>query len=127
MAITSMFYGASPIVFEKAKQLRNNMTGTEKALWLHLANNRLNGFAFRSQHPIFIFIVDFYCHKARLVVELDGGYHLDNDQFVYDNSRTLELKRFGLRILRFSNEEVEKDIEAVIRRIKIHLDEPLAH
>ena len=71
----SMFYGASAFVFRNAEKLRNNMTPTEVKLWYALSNNQLNGFRFKNQHPISKFVVDFYCHKARLVIELDGEVH----------------------------------------------------
>lgn len=70
-----MFYSAPPYAFERARELRMNMTQAEEILWEHLKKKQLNGYKFRRQHPVFKFIVDFYCHKAKLVVELDGEYH----------------------------------------------------
>lgn len=71
----SMFYGAKPHIFEKAKELRNNMTEAEKLLWGKLQKNKIMGLRFKAQHPIDIFIADFYCHKLKLVIEVDGGIH----------------------------------------------------
>ena len=71
-----MYYGASLEVMEKAKILGKSETDAEKILWERLRNKQLLGLKFRRQHPINIFIVDFYCHKIKLVVEVDGKIHL---------------------------------------------------
>ena len=119
-----MFYGAKPLIFERAKELRKNMTSAELKLWERLKNNQLGGFRFKAQHPIDRFIVDFYCHKARLVIELDGGIH--NNQVEYDQNRTVELEKFELKIIRFTNKEVETDIESVLKQIMKCLPTPPA-
>lgn len=75
-----MFFGAKPVTFERANLLRKIMTPAEKKLWQFLKNRQLNGLRFRRQHPISIFIADFYCHSAKLIVELDGEIHLDNER-----------------------------------------------
>lgn len=77
--LPEMFYGAKRSIFEKAKELRENMTVAEKQLWSRLNASQLN-VRFKRQHPIDIFIADFYCHKFKLVVEVDGEYHNDEDQ-----------------------------------------------
>lgn len=112
-----MFYGATPDIFENAKLLRKNQTPAEKKLWSYLNENKL-GYKFRRQHPIATYIVDFYCHKLKLVIEVDGAYHLSEDQKNQDDIRTSELEQLGLEVVRFSNEEVFSDIEKVINRIK---------
>src|SRR5258706_7435571 len=121
----SMFYGASGESFSKARALRRNTTESEKLLWKKISGNKLSGYRFKRQHPIGYYIVDFYCHKARLVVELDGDYHNHAEQKIYDKLRTEELMDFGLTVLRFSNEEVRNRIENVIKRISDHLKVPL--
>lgn len=73
-----MFEGASHLLFEKAKQLRKKMTGAEEILWLHLRKG-LNGYKFRRQHPIGNYITDFFCFKARLIIEIDGSVHNSNE------------------------------------------------
>ena len=113
-----MFYGATRDIFEKAKNLRQNMTDAEKALWNRINKNQL-GTRFKAQHPIDIFIVDFYCHKYKLVIEVDGGYHVNNQD--YDEGRTAELEKFSIKVIRFLNEEVLNDIDNVIEEIKRHL------
>ena len=120
----SMFYGASPEAFAKAKDLRRNTTETEKLLWEKIGRNQLSGFRFKRQHPIAHYIVDFYCHKAKLVVELDGGYHNQEDQMIYDTLRTEELMDLGLTVLRFRNEEVRNRMEYVLERIRDFLMRP---
>jgi len=114
----SMYYGAKPHIFEKAKFLRKNMTDSELKLWEVLKGKRILGLRFRSQHPIDIFIADFYCHPVKLVVEVDGGIHKSSDQKEYDIGRTVELNDWGIEVIRFTNEEIENDIEYVINEIK---------
>lgn len=80
----------------------------------------MKGFKFRRQHPLKNFIVDFYCHEAKLAVEVDGGYHLENEQCDYDGGRTSDLKELEVRVIRFSNEEVNDSIDSVLKEIKKH-------
>ena len=113
-----MFYGAGGRTFVKAKQLRKNMTKTESLLWERLSNNQLDGIRFRRQHPIANYIVDFYCHKYKLVIEVDGEYHRTKDQMIHDQKRDSTLKNLGLSILRFTNQEVHQNIDKVITKIR---------
>jgi very-short-patch-repair endonuclease len=113
----NLFYAAKPDIFKKASVLKHEMTTAEKILWKYLRNRKLNGLKFRRQHPLDIFIADFYCHDKRLIIELDGGIHDDADQKEYDEGRSFELKEKGFKILRFKNEEVSINIEDVLRRI----------
>lgn len=115
-----MFYGAKRDIFEKASVLRENMTIAEKQLWSRLNSSQL-GVRFKRQHPIDIFIADFYCHQCKLVVEIDGEYHNDEDQLDYDEGRTAELERFGITVIRFTNDEVMNDIDRVVEEIRKHL------
>ena len=114
----SMFYGAKPHIFEKAKALRKNMTDSELKLWEQLRGKKILGLRFRSQHPIDIFIADFYCHPIKLVIEVDGGVHMLIEQKEYDIGRTGELNNWGIEVLRFTNNEIERDINKVINEIK---------
>ena len=116
--LPDMFFGAKRDIFQKAEQLRLNLTIAERTLWERLNKNQL-GNRFKSQHPIDIFIVDFYCHKYGLVIEIDGEIHLSQQE--YDNGRTVELEKYGLKVIRFTNKEVINDIENVIQRIKENL------
>ena len=112
-----MFYGAPTTVFKKARMLRFSMTPAERHLWARLRKNQLNGFRFRPQHPISEFVVDFYCHKAKLVVEVDESYHENPKQKEYDENRDHILKEFGLIILRFTDKQVLEETESVIQTI----------
>ena len=76
----SMFFGAKPDIFQKAAQLRENPTKAELTFWNELKDSKRIGAKFRRQHPIDIFITDFYCHPLKLVIEIDGGYHLNSMQ-----------------------------------------------
>ena len=113
----NMFYGAQPILFEFAKQMRNNPTEAEDLLWHQLSKGGLNGIRFRRQHPVLYFIADFYCHKAKLIIEVDGGYHILEEQFEYDKNRDSELNELGLKVIRFTNEQVLLDIENTVKVI----------
>ena len=95
------------------------MTQAEKILWRQLNNNKL-GVRFKAQHPIHIFIADFYCHTHKLVIELDETIH--NLQVDYNKVRTAEMERYGIKVIRFTNEEVLNNIESVITKIKEVLD-----
>jgi len=113
-----MFYGAKPHIFLYAKKLRENMTGAELKLWETLKKNKISGLRFRAQHPIDIFIVDFYCHPLKLVIEVDGGIHLSKEHKEYDCSRTEELEKFGIKVIRFANDRVMNHIEDVANEIQ---------
>jgi len=100
---------------ERAKELRREMTPAEKILWQEVRAKKL-GVRFRRQQVIEGFIVDFYCHKAALVVEVDGDIHdLQQDE---DARREKVLSALGLRIVRFGNDEVVRDVSAVVGKIK---------
>jgi acetylglutamate kinase len=112
----NMFYGADPIIFKKAEELRARMTQAEEVLWSVVKINDWH-LKFRRQHPVSRFIADFYCHNVKLVIELDGGYHEDKDVKIYDEAREDEIKRFGITVLRFKNEEILNNTEDVLNKI----------
>jgi acetylglutamate kinase len=112
----NMYYGASNLIFERAKELRNSMTAAEQILWNHLHINEWK-LKFRRQHPIANYIVDFYCHEKKLVIELDGGIHEVEDVKKWDEYREQHLKELGLTVIRFRNEEVFKEKKQVIEKI----------
>ncbi|RYF66399.1 MAG: DUF559 domain-containing protein [Cytophagaceae bacterium] len=118
---TDMFYGASSTLFKRAEELRATMTLAEITLWGHLRINKLKGYRFKNQHSINYFIADFYCHKARLVIEVDGSVHDSGDQIEYDTNRTYILEEFGITVIRFRNEEVLNCIDKVLNRITSYL------
>ena len=108
-------------LFGFARQNRQKQTQAEALLWQHLRNRQVNKHKVRRQHPIGNFIADFYCHECRLVIEVDGAYHFQDDPSDYDQGRSYELKELGIKVLRFTNEEVIADINAVIKTISMHL------
>ena len=91
----SMWKGAPESSFLKAKQLRDNETDAERFLWEKLRNNQFFGQKFRRQHPVSLFIADFYCHKYKLIIELDGEYHFTEEQKILDDERTSLLNSNG--------------------------------
>ena len=121
MSDNEMFYGASAEIFRIAEVLRKNMTPAEVELWEALKGNKLNSTKFRRQHPISQFIVDFYCHKYRLVIELDGSVHELEDQKERDEGREAMLKDLGLIVIRFSNMEVKNNLNQVLTTISDYL------
>ena len=115
---SNLFYGASAFTLQKAKELRKRLTPAERKVWQVLKNKQLDAYKFRRQHPIYKYIADFYCHELGLVIELDGGVHDGLEQKEHDLNRDQVIQEFGIRILRFKNEEVMGDVGEVIRQIK---------
>jgi adenine-specific DNA-methyltransferase len=99
----------------RARNLRRNQTEVERQLWQLLRDRRLEGFKFRRQHPIGPYFADFACIAGRLVVEADGGQHLD--QAAYDRMRTRFLEASGFRVIRFWNHEVLQARDAVLGEV----------
>jgi len=93
------------------------MTDTERKLWKHIRCKQIQGLQFYRQKIIGNYIVDFYCHRARLVVEVDGGQHYLDEALIEDQKRDENLRRMGLRILRVSNLDVLKNVKGVVERI----------
>ena len=112
-----MFLGANTKVFENARVLRENLTHSELLLWSYL-RQKPGGYKFRRQHPISLYIADFYCHPLKLVIEIDGGIHKDLDIEKQDKERQSNLESEGISFLRFTNNAVEKDLESVIKKIE---------
>jgi very-short-patch-repair endonuclease len=99
----------------KARELRKRMTEPERILWNHIRGRKQNGLYFRRQHPYGIYILDFYCFEANLVIEIDGMIHLSRHE--YDIERTEYLESSGLKVLRFKNKDIENRIEWVLAEI----------
>jgi very-short-patch-repair endonuclease len=102
---------------QRARELRHDMTPAEKILWDEVRANKL-GVHFRRQQIIAGFIVDFYCHAASLVIELDGGIHDAKDQKENDLEREKVLRELGLKVIRFRNEEVTGQLPDVLNTIR---------
>ncbi len=94
------------------------MTPTETVPWEELRDRRLGGLKFRRQHAIRRFVVDFYCHELGLAVEVDGGIHDEPDQHARDVERQALLEELGVRFLRFSNQDIEDRLPAVLATIR---------
>jgi very-short-patch-repair endonuclease len=118
-----MYYGAKPELFTMAKEMRKNPTESERILWNILRKFRQEGFLFRQQHPINIFIADYYCHKLKLVIEVDGGIHLEDQAQEHDYGRTGELEKYGIKVIRFTNVQVLRNTDHVISEIDKYIDE----
>jgi very-short-patch-repair endonuclease len=101
---------------EKAQELRKKSTDAERLLWRHLRAKQLEGLKFRRQEPIGDYIVDFVCFDRSLIVEVDGGQHLQEK--AKDDERTRWLEGQGFKVLRFWNNDVMKNIEGVLRVIR---------
>ncbi len=106
----------------KAQTLRQNQTEAERQLWRQLRNRNLANHKFRRQYPIKPYIVDFCCFSKNLIIELDGGHHNEETQISYDNKRSSFLESKGFIILRFWNNEVLGEMEAVLGEILIALE-----
>jgi very-short-patch-repair endonuclease len=102
---------------ERARQLRREQTAAELDLWEQLRNRKLGGYKFRRQVPIGLFIADFCCVAQHLVIEVDGAIHARVDQMIYDQERTDVIAALGYRVLRIHNEQVERDLCAVLQAI----------
>jgi very-short-patch-repair endonuclease len=117
--------GAPHVVSERvafARALRRQPTKAEDILWRQLRGSRFHGAKFRRQVPFDRYVVDFYCHAAKLVIELDGKQH---EWFAdYDAGRTAVLESVGVRVIRFTNDDVCGDLDSVLARIRAALQEP---
>ncbi|MFN8348253.1 MAG: endonuclease domain-containing protein [Spirosomataceae bacterium] len=111
------FHEAKYSTFQNAAYLRKSQTEAERILWEQLRGRKLNNLKFRRQHSIYLFIADFYCHELKLVIELDGSIHHLKEVAQYDEYREKLIQEFGLKVLRFSNDEVLKDLESVLHKI----------
>ena len=108
-----MFYKARPLIFENARELRNKVTPAEQIFWLRL-KEQLPEYKFRRQHPISIYVADFYCHKLKLVIEIDGQVHDSPEAQLDDEKRQKDLENLNVTVIRFTNEQVKTEIESVI-------------
>lgn len=102
---------------DSARRLRREATNAEALLWELLRDRQLGGWKFRRQVPMPPFILDFYCSKARLVVELDGGHHAEPAHAQADEERSRKLDLLGIRVVRLWNGEVMEETEGVMERI----------
>lgn len=112
--------GAQKPIYQRARELRNNSTHAEDVLWGYLKTKPGN-YKFRRQHPYSIFILDFYCHKLKLVIEIDGSVHEKQEIKFNDQQRQHLLEQDGLVVLRFNNDEILMSIENIIAVIEKYI------
>ncbi len=105
-----------PAILKRAREMRQPQTAAESILWQHLRNRNLE-YKFRRQHPIERFIIDFYCAELKLCIEIDGDSHMGKEQQEYDAVRTEYLESLGYKMIRFTNDDVRLDINAVAQEI----------
>lgn len=113
----NMFYGAGKIIFQRAAELRANPTPMEEHLWHFLSNNQLD-LRFKRQHPIGNYLADFYCHQAKLAIEIDGGVHETEEQKLIDKEKDEFYQSVGIKVLRVTNKTLNNSTEEVLTNIK---------
>jgi very-short-patch-repair endonuclease len=114
----TMYYNAPEFIIRLAKDLRANQTVAEIELWKIIGAKQIMGLHFRRQHPINMYIVDFYCHSIRLAIEIDGEIHRKKERQENDLNRTAELEKFDITVIRFS----KKDVFDNIKRVKMQIE-----
>jgi len=110
-------YSRTPEKTERARELRRAATPQEKKLWVVLRNGQRRGASFRKQHPVGAFFLDFYCASLLLAIEVDGGQHSEDAELRRDARRTGFLASKGISVLRFWNNEVDSNLDGVVRAI----------
>ncbi len=108
---------------QRSRQLRKSMTDAERHLWVKIRMKQLKGYQFYRQKPIGDYIVDFFCPRAKLVIEVDGSQHSSDEMTEYDRIRDEHIRSLGLRVLRFTNTEVLTNIEGIIESIIENMQE----
>ncbi len=106
---------------EFSRRLRNKSTPGEILLWKKLRAGSMMNYTFNRQKPINRYIVDFYCKPLNLVIEVDGAYHYEREQRIKDEERQKTLEEMGLKLLRFSEQEVRKDMDVVLKTIENYI------
>jgi very-short-patch-repair endonuclease len=116
-AISGTDIKGMPTSLTRRRRLRREATDAERFVWNRLRGRRLQGFKFRRQHPLGPYILDFFCPERRLAIELDGGQHFEPAAQAYDQRCTEFLRCFGISVLRFNNDQVFLETEAVVEVI----------
>lgn len=106
-----------PLFKERRRQLRKDQTDSENCLWRYLRNKQMAGHKFFRQYGVGPYILDFYCPKSRLAIELDGSQHLEADQKKYDEERTKYLGTLSIRVIRFWSNDVLRNTAGVLEEI----------
>ena len=113
--------GSNVDTFQNARELREAETEAERKLWPLLRNRQLKGKKFRRQHAFSNYILDFYCHECKLAIEVDGQVHKNAENQQYDAARTTLLNDYGIKVIRFWNNEVLHETEKVLNKIAGYL------
>jgi very-short-patch-repair endonuclease len=116
LKIEGMFAGATPDTRKFARKLRASQTDSEAKLWSYLKTKPL-GFKFRRQHPFNLYVLDFYCHKLRLAIEIDGEYHNTQQQQKMDLIRTTSISKYNVDVIRFTNHNIMEDLHNTTKKI----------
>ena len=106
---------------EFSRELRKHSTLGEILLWQKLRAGGMMNYTFNRQKPLDRYIVDFYCKPLKLVIEVDGSYHFEPDQKIKDNQRQEVLQKMGLNFLRFSEQQIRKDMDMVLKAIESYI------
>ena len=117
----------NPALKDRRRELRKNQTPAEKIIWEHVRGRRLGGYRFLRQYSVGFYILDFYCPAKKLGIELDGGQHRAKDGSMYDQERTAYLEGFGIKTIRFPNEEIMQNLPSVLNRILTSLSYQQVH
>ncbi len=117
-----LYLGAKGRSFSNARMLRSTSTLAEQILWDSLGNKKIKGYKFRRQHPIAGFIADFYCHEARLIIEIDGEIHDLPDYSEHDEGRSYMLENQDIKVIRFKNIEIRENLDSVLKQIESILE-----
>ena len=126
MAEQKPTWRVSPQLRANAKALRRSMTDAERRIWYHVRAHRFQNFSFRRQVPIGPYILDFVCHAAKLIVELDGGQHFEADHLAKDPRRDAYLASLGYRVVRFNNLDVLTNTTDVLEMIAAVLGDDMS-
>ncbi len=113
----SKFLYNNSVLVSRRKELRNNSTEEEKVLWDYLKHGKLGGFKFIRQYSAGPYVLDFYCPKIRLAVELDGSQHNEGETILYDKDRERYLESINIKVIRFWNYELVKNPKSVLNKI----------
>ena len=119
-----MFHYNNAVFKKRRRELRSNQSLAEQKLWKHLRKRQLSGLKFFRQYSIGLYILDFYCPEMRLAIEVDGGQHGEEKNRKYDEKRTEYLAKDNIKVLRFWNNDVLKNTEAVLEKIKKEITLP---
>jgi len=103
---------------QRRRELRRNMTGSERRLWSFLRRKQFDGQRFRRQYSVGVYVLDFYCPEVHLAIEIDGPSHKTSKAVLYDKNRQEEIEFLGIRFLRFTNEQVDREIATVLKAIR---------